>query len=140
MSITGSDPVEDFPVIGTVENPAVFYDGRNLFLCYQIAPISGGGNAVLKFQSVLEFHLKPLGADGVRNAEFPVRPWAITEIVGSDKTARKDGRPNPRFWTVSFNEETVEVVFETVELAFQSPAVALPQSTLLRFKSGRGTP
>ena len=137
MSVTGLDPVEDFPLIGTVENPAFFHDGRNLFLCYQIAPISGGGNAVLKFQSVHEFALRPLNVEGLREAEYPVRPWSITEVRGSEKTAQKGSVLPRRFWTISFNDQTAEIVFETVELVLQTETVALPQTTLLRFKSSR---
>ena len=39
MPETGKEPREEFPVIGTEEVPAVFFDGDKLLLCYEVAPI-----------------------------------------------------------------------------------------------------
>ena len=61
----GSVPAEQFPEIGTVENSAVFYDGENIFLCYQIAPVAGGGIAILKFADVIDFRISPMSVEGL---------------------------------------------------------------------------
>ena len=39
-TITSKEPREEFPVIGTEEVPAVFFDGDKLLLCYEVAPIA----------------------------------------------------------------------------------------------------
>jgi len=71
---------EAFPEIGTVENPAVFYDGRDAFVCYEASIRSGGGNVVLKFEDVIELRKTPINVEGLRECRYPVNPWAFNEV------------------------------------------------------------
>jgi hypothetical protein len=70
--------VSDRPEIGTVANPVYFSDSDDLYLGYEVAPISGGGCAVLKFEGVIEFRDTPLNSKS-RFASV-LQPWL--EILG----------------------------------------------------------
>lgn len=125
-------PEETFPSIGTVENPALFCDGYDLLVCYEIAPVSGGGNAILSFKDVFFFERNPNNVEGLRDSKYPVRAWNFTEVLGSDRTER--WRPlERRFWTISFNDVTVEVVFSKVQQVHQSPEPVSPRVALLNY-------
>jgi len=122
---------EQFPLIGTVANPAILYDEENLLLCYKIAPISGGGVAILEFRDVFDFRINPLNVEGLGNSKYPVNAWSFTEVTGADKND-KWSVLKPRFWTVSFNDLTIEILFDSVKMQMEtrddtSPAVALKQ-------------
>ncbi len=132
MSVTYADPVENFPAIGTVENPSTFYDGRDLVLSYEIAPVAGGGIAVLKFHQIFDFRISPMNVEGLANAKHPTRAWAFTEVFGSDKTEYWNVKAlNIRFWTISFNDVTVEIVFlGSPELLFTTHSAFSPQAAL----------
>ena len=130
-------PPEQLPLIGTVENPALFHDGTNLFLSYEIAPAAGGGIAILRFSHVLHFEKNPVNVEGLAAARYPVSPWNITEITGSDRTARWSAL-RPRFWTISFNDVTVEVVFTGMRIAQRTTAAASPATALLDFLQAKG--
>ncbi|WP_174821685.1 hypothetical protein [Ruegeria lacuscaerulensis] len=130
MAVEGISPAVSFPEIGTVKSPAVFYDGRTVFLSYEIAPVSGGGVAILKFDDVIEFRIDPMNVEGLRAAEFPVKPWDFQEVTGSEKTERWKAL-KPRFWTISFNDETIEVVFKQVELIDRTHEATAPDAALM---------
>ncbi len=115
MAMKGIPPAEEFPKIGTVANPAIFYDGSDLWLSYEIAPVSGGGVALLRFLDVADFQVSPLNTEGLHQGPYPARPWAFTEVIGAENTPHF--MPfTCRFWTISFNDATVLVAFESVEL------------------------
>ena len=125
----GIRPNETFPLIGTVENPAVFSDGRDLLLSYEIAPVAGGGIAILKFSDVIHFEQNPINVEGLKDAVFPAKPWDFTEVFGSDRTTRWKAL-EPRFWTISFNDVTVEVVFSKVHKAHETREGVRPPDAL----------
>ncbi len=127
-------PKEAFPMIGTVENPALFFDGENLFLSYEIAPAAGGGIAILIFYDVIYFEKNPINVDGIMTSRYPVSPWNFTEVTGSDRTAKWRAL-KPRFWTISFNDRTVEVVFSKVQKVHEIRDVVSPSSALKGFLS-----
>lgn len=131
MTIDFTDPPEDFPAIGTVESPSAFYDGEDLFLSYEIAPVAGGGTAILRFAKVIDFRVLPLNVDGLSRAVHPTRPWRFTEVTGAARTAAWPTL-SPRFWTISFTDETVEVLFASVELLVQTETAASPRDALAR--------
>lgn len=128
----GFEPKEQFPTIGTVENPALFYDGSNMLMCYDIAPVAGGGVAILLFSGVIDVRLNPMNAEGLRESKYPVRPWSFTEITGSENLTRWKAL-NPRFWSVSFNDQTVEILFAKVELLHESKERSRPRAALRRY-------
>ncbi|WP_104825522.1 hypothetical protein [Rhizobium sp. NXC24] len=109
------NPKEDFPEIGTVQNPAVFYDGRDASVCYEPSVRSEGGNVVLKFRGVIDFRITPVNIDGLRDCRYPVNPWAFNEVIGGAETARWHIL-KARLWIVTFNDLTIEVLFRTVEI------------------------
>jgi hypothetical protein len=125
-------PQETFPSIGTVENPALFFDGHDLLLCYEIAPVKDGGNAILAFSGVVYFEKNPNNVKGLRAAKYPVRPWDFTEVLGSDRTERWRSL-NLRFWTISFNDGTIEIVFCEVRQVHETREPVLPHVALLDF-------
>lgn len=132
MVMEGRAAQEPFPQIGTVENPALFFDGSDFFPCYDLAPASGGGTAILRFSHVVQFEKTPVDVEGLHAARYPATPWEFTEITGSDRTAKRQ-HLRLRFWTISFNDVTVEIVFAGVEMVQQSTEVLPPSQALLRF-------
>ena len=128
----GARPTENFPLMGTVENPALFSDGRDLFLSYDIAPAAGGGIAILKFSDVIHFEQKPINVEGLGDVASPTKPWDFTEVFGSDRTILWKAL-EPRFWTISFNDVTVEVVFSKVHKAYETREVVRPSDALAGF-------
>ena len=127
-------PAEAFPSIGTVQNPALFSDEDDLLLSYEIAPVAGGGIAILRFSSVIHFEQNPTNSKGLADAKYPTRPWEFSEISGADRTEKWESL-QPRFWTVSFNDVTVEVVFEKVEYLDRQPDGTCPSVALVDFLS-----
>lgn len=132
MTMTGIQPLEQFPQIGTIENCAMCYDGGNVLLCYDIAPVSSGGIAILEFKRVISFCLDPMNVEGLGKAVHPVSPWSFTEVLGSEKVARWKSL-KPRFWTISFNDETVEILFQSVELRQETRAKLAPSAALVAY-------
>jgi hypothetical protein len=133
-------PPEALPAIGTVENPAFFFDGSDLFLSYQTAPVAGGGVAVLQFSDVICFEMNPANVHGLAAYPYPISPWNFTEVLDSDRTTRWRVL-TPRFWTISFNDVAVEVVFSDVEKVYEAssdcpPAAALLACLKARIKTG----
>lgn len=132
----GMPPQERFPRIGTVQNPAMFHDGEDLFLCYEIAPVDGGGIAVLQFVDAFFFEMNPNNILSLPQARYPAEAWKFTEVFGSDRTERW-GSLSSRFWTISFNDVTAEVVFASVQLVHEGRGKATPTAALLDFLAAR---
>ncbi len=132
MPETGKEPREEFPVIGTEEVPAVFFDGDKLLLCYEVAPIAGGGLAILEFDDVLDFRVDPMNVDELSDSPYPVSAWNITEICGSEKAARWAAM-DARYWSLSFSDMTLTVLFDTVRLAGRTREKRAPQLALRHF-------
>lgn len=129
-----SIPQEAFPALGTVANPAVLYDGLSAFVCYEAAPSAGGGNVVLKFGDVIDFRITPMNVDGLPECRYPIRPWAFNEVVDGDEAAKWKVL-NPRFWLISFNDVTIEVLFETVSLELHDERGGpLPRTLMSAFR------
>lgn len=128
----GRSPQERFPLIGTVRNPALFFDGRDLLLCYAVAPAAGGGAVILEFGDVFSFEKNANTAERPDASVHPLRPWHFTEVTGSEATER--WKPLPlRLWTISFNDMAVEVVFATVRKVHETRETSEPHRTLLDF-------
>ena len=129
MTVTSQRPPEELPPIGTVEVPVLFSDCEGLLIAYEIAPVGGGGSAILEFSGVGHFEHIPIGVEGLDRAPYPAKPWDFTEIFGSD---RSDRGPilTARFWTMSFNDVTVAVVFETVRVACRDTETGDPDKAL----------
>ena len=109
------EPKEAFPEIGTAENPAVLYDGNDAFLCYEASVRSGGGNVVLKFGNVIDFRVSPMNVEGLQECRYPIHAWHFNEVAGSEETAKWTPL-SARLWLMSFNDVTIEALFETVSL------------------------
>lgn len=124
-------PKEDFPAIGTIKNPAMFFDGSDLLLSYDIAPVVGGGIAVLRFSNVIHFEKNPVNVEGLRDAKYPTKAWDFTEIYDSDRTTRWKAL-SPRFWTISFNDVTVEIIFSEVQMIHETRHAETPPEALVR--------
>lgn len=132
MPVTGSKPAEYLPAIGTVENAVVYYDGKNLHLFYQIAPADCDGVAVIKFEHVINFRVHPMDLENLGQTDYPASPWEFTEVYGADKTDYRRGHDG-RFWIISFNDETIEVVFRAVKLLFETRETNSPNEALITF-------
>ena len=129
----GKPPLETFPQIGTIEDPALFCAERTLLLSYELAPVGGGGNAILFFSDVVYFEQNPNNVhEGLRQSVYPVRAWDFTEVFGSDRIKRWGHTPR-RFWTISFNDVMVEVVFAKVRLVHEARYEVSPPAALLDF-------
>lgn len=108
-------PREAFPELGTVSNPAVLYDGNDAFVCYEASVRAGRGNVVIKFGEVIDFRVRPMSVEDLKECPYRIRPYAFNEIVGREETSKWRAL-NPRFWLISFNDVIIEVLFETVSL------------------------
>jgi F420-0:gamma-glutamyl ligase-like protein len=131
----GTRPSETLPAIGTIENPALFFDGNHLMLAYAIAPVDGGGCAVLKFAGVIKFETLPMNVDGLGAAKVPVSAWAFTEVFHSEATM-KWAALNPRFWTVSFTDVTLYVLFKAFTVLEITRSDVTPAAALLGYLKG----
>ncbi|MEZ2221158.1 hypothetical protein [Rhizobium sp. RCC_161_2] len=131
MAAIVEEPREKFPEVGDVANPAIFFDGEDVFLCYQISPRGGGGNAVVKFGDVFEFQVKPMNVEGLGQCRYPVRPWSFNEIINAEEILRWRVL-KPRFWMISFNDVMVEVLFESAALLLHDLQPVHPKTTLTK--------
>lgn len=127
MLVTTED---SFPEIGTVENPAVLFDGTHVFVCYEASTRSGGGNVILKFAEVIDFRIAPTTSEGLSAYRYPAKPWAFNKIEGTAETARWPTL-KPTFWAISFNDVMLEIVFETVSLICHRADTEPPSKTLV---------
>jgi hypothetical protein len=109
-----SIPQEAFPEIGRVQNPAVFYDGRDALVCYE-ASVHSKGYVVLRFGGVIDFRITPVSIDGQRDCSYPVNPGAFNEVIDGPETARWP-RLKTRLWIITFNHVTIQALFRTVEI------------------------
>ena len=113
------DPPESFPLIGTVQNPMFISDGDDLVLCYEVAPVSGGGIAFIRFTDVSEFSLDGwANVRALEDASYFARPWKFSEIKGSPKAGQEP--LSRRHWTISFNDLLLSIVFSKVQLLSHS--------------------
>ena len=128
--------IENFPKIGTIEDPAYAWINRKLLLSYQIAPVDGGGCALLLFNYVSDASIFPLNVEGFGEKsgpyvpEFPIEPWAINEIQGDSKTQYWKVLKTRR-WVISFRDCTMDILFEDVELKEVCSDINLPTQLLL---------
>ncbi|MFK8251637.1 hypothetical protein [Ancylobacter terrae] len=123
-------PQESLPEPGTVANPATLFDGEHLYLCYAASPRSGAGNVVLRFTEIIDFRIAPLTAEGLASCRYPIRPWAFTEVIGSEEAAQWSVL-KPRFWLISFNDVTLELLFGSVSLVAHDPRPKSVATTLM---------
>jgi hypothetical protein len=105
-------PKEALPGLDIVASPTVLCDGEDAYVCYRA---SGGGNVVLKFEEVIDFHLTQVNVDGLKGCRYPVQPWKFNEIVGGEEVARWKVL-DPRFWIITFRNFTIEILFGTVSV------------------------
>lgn len=128
--------IENFPNIGTIEDPAYAWINRKLLLGYQIAPVDGGGCALLLFNKVSDASIFPLNVEGFGKKsglyvpEFPIEPWTINEIQGDSKTQYWKVLKKRR-WVISFMDYTMDILFEDVELKEVSTDIKSPAQLLL---------
>jgi hypothetical protein len=106
---------ESFPELGTVANPAVLFDGNDVFICYETSARAGGGNVVLKFRDVIDFGITPLNVERLKQCRYPIQPWAFNEILDSEEASQWKAL-SPRLWLISFNDLTIEILFDTVSI------------------------
>jgi hypothetical protein len=106
-------PRETFPELGTVANPAVLYDGDNVFICYAASVRAGGGNVVLQFAEVIDFHLTPMNVDGITSSRYRIKSYDFNEIIECEEIVKWKVL-SPRFWIMSFNDVTIEIMFRSV--------------------------
>ena len=128
MNVIG--PPEILPEIGTVLNPAASYDGEDVFLCYRASERAGISNVVLRFHAVIDFQVTPINVEGLNGCRYPLQPWAFNEVMGSSEVDRWKAL-HPRFWLISFNDVTVEILFESVSVVHREPKDRSPNATLI---------
>lgn len=130
--------VDNFPAIGTVEDPAYAWMGRNLLIAYEIAPVNGNGCALIFFKDASDVSIFPLNTEGLYKnklrpyvPKFNIKPLQINEISGDPKTEYWKFL-KPRRWIISFNDYTMDIVFEDVELKEASSDIHMPDQMLLK--------
>ncbi len=70
---------------------------------------------VLKFRDVIDFRITPLNVEGLKQCRYPIQPWAFNEILDSEE-AHQWNALSPRLWLITFNDLTIEILFETVSI------------------------
>jgi len=128
-------PTESFPEPGSVANPAALYDGHDVAVCYEASARDGGGNVVLRFGDVIDFRVTPVNVDGLGDCRYPIKPWAFNEILGGAETSRWTALA-PRFWMMSFNDVTIEILFDTVAIASRDSEGGPQHKTLMNALAG----
>ncbi len=133
-------PPERFPQIGTVESPAFACYSKTLRLAYEIAPVEDGGQALLEFGGVIKFVQSPQSVEGTKNPadRYPISFWGFTEITGSHETAPWSVL-SPRFWTISFTDETLAITFKTVRFLGKDMDAKSPDEALRRYLRSEAT-
>lgn len=124
-------PSEKLPELGTVENPVVFFDGEDAFVSYEVSRRRGGGIAVIAFRDVTEFRVTPMNVEGLRQCRYPINAWEFNEIINAEETAGWIAS-KPRYWFISFNDVTIEVIFGHVTLMVHDIVGTSRQQVLLR--------
>jgi len=129
--------IDDFPTIGTIEDAAYAWVGRNLLLAYQIAPVDGGGCALVFFADAIDVSIFPLNVEGFSKnksgpyaPDFFIDPWQINEISGDDKTQYWKVLKHRR-WIISFMDWTMDIVFADVELKEICNNTEMPDQLLI---------
>jgi len=136
MGVTVYQPVERFPMIGTVESPALFCDGQRLLVCYEIAVVDGGGTATIEFQHICSFSCLPLNVDVLHTYNAELSYWDINEITGDPRLVPHSVL-NWRLWVISFRDVTLEVLFcEPVNLVEVRRTRDSPEAALRKLISG----
>ncbi|UWR14617.1 hypothetical protein [Sulfitobacter sp. M368] len=139
MQTSTVQPRETLPRIGIVENPAIFSDGDDVLICYEIAPVDGGGNVILEFEGVFHFEQNSMNIRDLGKHQYPIEAWNISEILGSDRTERWRASKS-RFWMIAFNDVTVEIVFQTIRIVLESRRKERPCEALKAFLRASGPP
>lgn len=136
-STTTITKVDNYPAIGTVEDPAYAWVGRNLLLAYQVAPVDDSGCALIFFKDASDVSIFPLNEEGLYKnksgpyiPEFNIEAWQINEISGDPKTEYWKVLKSRR-WLISFNDYTMDIVFEDVELKEVCADIEMPKQFLL---------
>ena len=136
MPKTEINQITTFPAIGTIEDPAFVWLNRNVYLAYQIAPIDGEGCALLHFFDVIEASIIPLNTEGLHKntsgpyvSEFPIKPWEFNEIKYDRKSAYWKTL-SPKRWQISFEDCTIDVIFQKVELKAIDQNIQYPDEML----------
>ena len=70
--------------------------------------------------------------EGLGKSRYPVRVWDFTEIFDSNRTQRSSVFQK-RFWTISFNNVMIEIVFSDVQQVHASGRAVLPNAALLDY-------
>ncbi|APG88936.1 hypothetical protein SAMCCGM7_pC1757 (plasmid) [Sinorhizobium americanum CCGM7] len=86
---------------------------------------------VLKFGNVIDFRISPMNVEGLQECRYPLHAWHFNEVAGSEETAEWRSL-NARLWLISFNDVTIEVLFQTVSLITHEAGGGPLQRTLLR--------
>ncbi|MGL5010818.1 MAG: hypothetical protein ACRC6I_13130, partial [Paracoccaceae bacterium] len=73
-----------------------------------------------------------MNIEGLATSRYPVAAWDFTEVFGSDRTERWSVLAQ-RFWTISFNDETVEIVFGSVRKVAETREAISPKDALVGF-------
>ncbi len=119
--------------IGTVRNPAIFDSGRDVWLAYE----THGSSAILGFSDVIQFTRTPDNVDQIAKYSFKVEYYQFNEYPDAP-LVQKWQALNPRFWIISFHDETVEILFEKVgEVGFVEGEPS-PAHALVQFLADRG--
>ena len=115
--------IEDLPYIGTVLNPMYFSDGRNVFIAYEVAPLENGGVAVVRFSDVIRFHDLPMNAEQMGRHRYysnGLEFYSFNECAFAEELSAWCVLKS-RFWVISFNDVTLEIVFGSFEMVYRSP-------------------
>lgn len=129
-SVTVIQPPENLPDIGTVENPVTFYDGEDVFVAYEVSHRRGGGVAVVAFKGIIDFRITPMTSEGLRQCRYPIKAWRFSEIHNAAEINQWKVL-KPRYWFVSFNDVTLEILFEDVTLMLHDTKATSRRQALL---------
>src|SRR5262245_50395297 len=114
------------PEPGIPESPALHYEGKRLWLAYEIAASMCRLHAVIRFQGVIDHHLSPINDEGLGQHPYfkaGLKFYSFHELFDSEET-RRWRFSQARHWVITFKDETLDVVACAVEVVEQNLAAS----------------
>ena len=102
----------DPPKLALPNNPAIVTDCDNAWVAYEMAHCDERTFAVVRFASVIDFHLSPINDEGLREHRYAtagLKFYAFHELFDTDET-RRWSRTGGRQFVITFKDVTIDVI------------------------------
>ena len=132
----------DAPELAIPDLPVLLCDSDYLWLCYAVAPIAPTEQkryAVVQFTDVIDHRLSPINDEGIEGhpyAKAGLKFYAFNEITNSAE-AIEWAALRARHWTVTFKDNTLDVVAGGAKVVARDVQAKTPVSALIDFLRNR---